>query len=279
MKPIGMKQIFNSVSIAAVALLSLCQVQLTFAQLNTFEAGQPIRASEMNHNFEVVQEQIEEISSSITDAGCSATQQDNSVLIECADGTSGVIAGAGAVLLIPEGVVGETPDYSAVNVGEFYWADGNGVLLGIWAGGRESTINQEVYTDYCPRYSCQQADYFTIDLTMDHTAQEVFIDPYGIEVIYTQPNCEGPPLTQNRTRKLFMLDGGYAVWSAETLPSDTLLYSTKATRYFHDGEWVDQADCVNLDEPSPGNGRFVIPYTPAPEILNAAYPVRLEQLP
>ena len=70
MKQIGMKQTFNSVSIVVVALLSLCQVQLAFAQLNTFEAGQPIRASEMNHNFEVVQEQIQEIStSSITDAG------------------------------------------------------------------------------------------------------------------------------------------------------------------------------------------------------------------
>ena len=56
MKQIGMKQIFNSDNIVVVALLSLCQVRLAFAQLNTFEAGQPIRASEMNHNFEVVQE-------------------------------------------------------------------------------------------------------------------------------------------------------------------------------------------------------------------------------
>ena len=78
----------------------------------------------MNENFQYVLENAS--------GGCSATQQDNSVLIECADGTSGVIAGAGAVLLIPEGVVEETPDYSAVNVGEFYWADGNGVFLGIW---------------------------------------------------------------------------------------------------------------------------------------------------
>ena len=60
MKPTGMKQIFNSIVSVTVWLLCLCQVQLAFAQLNTFEAGQPIRASEMNHNFEVVQEQIDE---------------------------------------------------------------------------------------------------------------------------------------------------------------------------------------------------------------------------
>jgi hypothetical protein len=128
MKPIGMKQIFNSTSIVTVALLSLCQVRLAFAQLNTFEAGQPIRASEMNHNFEVVQEQIEEISSSITDAGCSATQQDNSVLIECSDGTSGVIAGAGTVVVYPEGQIGEVP-LAEYNSGEIVVVDGNGIAL------------------------------------------------------------------------------------------------------------------------------------------------------
>ena len=50
-----------------------------------FQENTPAKASEVNKNFEYVLENAS--------GGCSATQQDNSVLIECADGTSGVIAG------------------------------------------------------------------------------------------------------------------------------------------------------------------------------------------
>lgn len=261
------------IRLLTVASLFTSLISVAHAQLpNVFEDGTPASAAAVNENFQYVLENAS--------GGCSATQQDNSVLIECADGSSGVIAGAGAVLLIPEGEVGETPDYSAVNVGEFYWADGNGVFLGKRAHGRESTLNQGVYIDYCPRDECTQtSDYFRVDLAMDHSTQQVFIDPYNGQVIYTQPDCEGPPLTQNYSA-VFMLDGEYAVRSYDTLPSDTLIYSSKNTRYFNNSTgWVDQTDCINYDEPSPGNGRFVIPYTPAAEILNAAYPLSLEQLP
>ena len=257
------------------ALLPL-PVLVSAQELHTFRNGEVSDADKLNESLQYI------LNNASGGGGCSATQQDNSVFIECADGTFGVIAGAGAVLLIPEGVVGETPDYSAVNVGEFYWADGNGVFLGKRRGGLESSLNQNVYTDYCPSTSyCQQLDHFSIGLVMDHSAKQVFIDPYNSQVVYTQPDCEGPPLMQGSPRDVFMLDGGYAVWSSETLPSQTLLYSSKKTRFFdnYSGEWVEQGECVNLGEPSPGNGKFVIPYTPAPEILNAAYPVRLEQLP
>ena len=247
-----------------VVLLAACVSLPVFAQLNTFNNGEVADADKINQNFQYVLKNAS--------GGCSATQQDNSVLIECADGTSGVIAGAGSVLLLPVGEVGETPDYSVVNVGEFYWADGNGVFLGKRAGGLESSANQNVYSD---------VDRFWIDLAMNHSAEQVFIDPYYYEVVYTQPDCGGPPLTGQITRSVFMLGGGYAVWSAETLPSQTLLYSIKTTKYFNNstGEWVDESECSNFAEPGPGNGKFVIPYTSAPEILNAAYPVRLEQVP
>ena len=250
---------------------------LAFGQeLHTFQNGEVADADKINQNFNYVLENAS--------GGCSATQQDNNVLIECADGTSGVIAGAGAVLLIPEGEVGETPDYSAVNVGEFYWADGNGVFLGRRDGGLESSVNQNVVSDYCPRVGVEcvnDSHYFKIDLAMNHTTEQVFIDPYNYQVVYTQPDCEGPPLTQGIVKSLFMLGGTYAVYREESLPSDTLLYSIKDTKYFDNSSsvWVEESECFNFDEPRPGNGKFVITYTPAPEILNAAYPVRLEQLP
>ena len=62
--------------------------------------------------------------------GCSATQQDNSVLIECADGTSGVIAGAGTVLVLPDPVIGEPIDTSTLPTGEIIIHDGQDRAMG-----------------------------------------------------------------------------------------------------------------------------------------------------
>jgi len=116
---------------------------------------------------------------------------------------------------------------------------------------------------------------------MDHEAEVVFIDPYNYQVHYTELDCEGPALTQDSGKNVFMLGGSYVVWSADTLPSDTLVYSSKYTRWFRNSssEWVEESDCLNNESGSVFNGKFVIPYTPAHEILNAAYPLRLEQLP
>ena len=103
-------------------LLSLPLSALAQSQVpNVFEDGTPASAAEVNENFEYVLENAS--------GGCSATQQDNSVVIECADGTSGVIAGTGMAVIIPSGSVGEAPDISAIPVGNFYWQDGNGVVV------------------------------------------------------------------------------------------------------------------------------------------------------
>ena len=94
--------------------LLLLPVLVSAQELHTFRNGEVSDADKLNESLQYI------LNNASGGGGCSATQQDNSVFIACADGTLGVIAGAGAVLLIPEGVVGETPDYSAVNVGEFY---------------------------------------------------------------------------------------------------------------------------------------------------------------
>ena len=70
-------------SLVALSLLPLSALAQTQVP-NVFEDGTPATAAEVNENFQYVLENAS--------GGCSATQQDNSVLIECADGTSGVIA-------------------------------------------------------------------------------------------------------------------------------------------------------------------------------------------
>ena len=62
MKQTGMSRPFNSL-LGILCLLSFSNIQPAAAQLNTFEAGQPIRASEMNHNFEVIQDHLEDLNS------------------------------------------------------------------------------------------------------------------------------------------------------------------------------------------------------------------------
>ena len=136
---------------------------MAFAQLHTFENGQVADADKINQNFNYVLENAS--------GGCSATQQDNSVLIECADGTSGVIAGAGSTIIIPNGEVGEVPDISVIPVGKFYWEDGNGVLLGEYNYAVRNTSNGYQET------TIEAADGKKIKFFQSHSAQS--LQPVG----------------------------------------------------------------------------------------------------
>ena len=110
--------------------LVLCSLALMVPQVwaqvtlpHDFQPNTKASASKVMENFRALETAIEGI------GGCTATQQDNSVLIECADGTSGVLAGAGMAVVIPEGgVSGEAPDISEIPVGDFYWRMGTGLF-------------------------------------------------------------------------------------------------------------------------------------------------------
>lgn len=96
---------------------------LAFGQaLHEFSNGDVADAEKINQNFNYVLENAS--------GGCTATQQDNSVIIECADGTTGVLAGAGTVVAYPEGVLGESYPVDTIEVGEGMLVDANGVILG-----------------------------------------------------------------------------------------------------------------------------------------------------
>ena len=92
-------------------------------ELHTFSNGEVADAEKINENFEVLKS---EISGS---GGCSAEQDGSSVIISCADGTSGVLAGAGTVVVYPEGgIVGDIPVQSWPT-GTIVFEDDNGVVL------------------------------------------------------------------------------------------------------------------------------------------------------
>ena len=77
---------------------------LVQAQLKTFKPGDVIKSSEINENFEYLEEQIGSAGNTAS-AQCSATRDGSSVVISCSDGSSAVLAGAGTVVTYPEGGV------------------------------------------------------------------------------------------------------------------------------------------------------------------------------
>jgi len=107
-----------SIAALVVSVSAIAQTQVP----NVFEDGTPASAAEVNENFQYV---LENASGG---GGCSATQQDNSVVIECADGTSGVIAGAGTMVVVPEGYVGDVPT-ETVPQGQIVAVDGEGNII------------------------------------------------------------------------------------------------------------------------------------------------------
>ena len=72
---------------------------LTSAQdLHTFSNGEVADAEKINENFQYV------LQNATGSGGCSAEQDGSSVVITCADGTSGVLASEGTVVVYVPGV-------------------------------------------------------------------------------------------------------------------------------------------------------------------------------
>ena len=85
-------------------LLSLLLIFPSLAsaqELHTFSNGEVADAEKINDNFQYV------IENATGSAGCSAEQDGSSVVITCADGTSGVLASEGTVVALSGGVFGD----------------------------------------------------------------------------------------------------------------------------------------------------------------------------
>ena len=74
------------------------------------------------------------------------------------------------------------------------------------------------------------------------------------------------------------IDRGYWVRDAlATQPESILVESEQQSAAWSNGTFNEIGECINRQ--SAQSVYRNLPYTPAPAILNAAYPVRLEQLP
>ena len=241
--------------------LLLLPVLVSAQELHTFKNGEVADADKLNESLQCILNN--------SSGGCSATQQDNSVLIECADGTSGVIAGAGTVILYPEGQIGEGPPVTFPS-GRFVLMDANDQVLGASTDVTGPVFRTDIYTT-----DGDEIDAKWVNL---EDSQSVGLGPRSPWwIFYIEADCSGEPLVRDWTQLFYLSDLGFGV--ASSVIGNLLIRAHKTSGYYDDiGVWHNEGECEQGSSILT-TARLLIPYTPAPEILNAAYPVRLEQLP
>jgi len=241
------------------------------AQLTTFKPGDVIKSSEINENFEYLEEQIGSAGDAAS-AQCSATQDAGNVVISCTDGSSAVLAGAGTVVTYPEGgVYGESPTQSWPS-GDIVYIDAAGTIL-----AKAKTLMSSTYAEIGrgPLGWGIRAGFYN-----DDDLQIVkFSNWTGTGVYYQTNDCTGQgfALLLNGAYDVIDLGGDYYIPDASFQNTDLLFESRKTSDSVSVYGYRAGLECTE--------GQFaasavpVVTYTPAPEILNAVYPVKQEQLP
>ena len=228
-------------------------------QLHTFNNGEVADADKINQNFNYVLENAS--------GGCTVEQVDNTAEITCADGTTAVVPGYGTVVVYPEGLVGEAPptDY---DTGQIVAYDANDVVLG---EVKLATSNGPFL--YLDRVPDDVNDYREAMLWLNDDAQTIVLTgTRNTGVWFLDDACQGSPFSQYKTQ-LIRYGDSYFVADFDQVGEQLLFKSYRRPAF----EEYEAQDCISGDYVN--TGYLTRPYTPAPEILNAAYPVRLEQLP
>ena len=217
---------------------------------NVFEDGTPASAAEVNENFQYVLENAS--------GGCSVEQVDNTAEITCADGTTAVLPGYGTVVVFPEGTTGEI-DPDSYNTGDIIVKDANDVVL--------APVGRSLGADFHEVYLGPNKSSPIAYIVNDSVDQRVELRGLGGQLFFLESDCTGVA-TYPYGSHLVRVNGAYFARAVDGGFGGS--FATKS--YIEDG-----GVCVNADQAR--DVTTFSSYTPAPEILNAAYPVRLEQLP
>ena len=241
-------------------------------ELHTFSNGEVADAEKINENFNYVLEN--------GGGGCSARQQDNSIVIECTDGTGGVLAGAGTVVVYPTGDVGDpvVGDIQEYLTGDVVFMDANDVIIGPYG-----TIQ-----DGDPR-----ATYYTTTLTIGnwtnrswrfvaiHEQERMDIGgSHSMTFYHTTSDCSdnAAPRYSNPWYDLES-DKWYQADTQQPVSNVLVAASSTIRRKDVFGN-VTEGRCDPITNPAVYTLYPVINEVIMPDaILNMAYPVRVEQLP
>ena len=245
-------------------------------ELHTFSNGEVADAEKINENFQYVLE------NATGSGGCSAEQDGSNVVITCADGTSGVLAGAGTVVLL-EGLLGEVPDTSTLITGPWYVVDSLGVVLGefvaSWSGSTDIADDEVVRLRVSGIVmSVRPEPPSSIKVSAQSNSSEV--------IYFAEEDCQGAPFLPNTTRVNVLMEvrpGEYAV--ATTSSRITFeAASRRASGKFDFTSWSDRT--AKYYEPTECENFATIvaaapmqEYFPPIEILNASLPLEITNDP
>ena len=203
-------------------------------------------------------------------------------MIECADGTSGVIAGAGTVVIMPEVSATEIPDITSIPSGEFVWRDANGVLLAYWDSG--VTGSPVSYLKYRARLDTPVVRFTLVN---HHADQAVYLSSRGAGAFYAESDCSGTGFTRSSATELIIFGPEEGLFIAANRVDSAIASVDLPARGRRDGAGTESSawpapeagECVAI-APSPQRGMVPIVGIEFPdEILNAAYPIEVDQLP
>ena len=235
--------------------LLLVPALVSAQELHTFKNGEVADADKLNESLQYIL--------SNASGGCSAAQEGSNVRIKCADGSEGLLASGGTIVLLPESSTGEVPDIT-INSGEIVVMDANDVAIA------KPYANQYYSGSYTVNFFPDESRRLGT-ISNDDEAQTVTVSCYdcGSLVYYKEENCSGIPFTGNSHLIHRLPDGKLYVVPQEGGVRGQFLFESRLQPEVEqclNGEWLATAE-------------ILVEFIPAPEILNAAYPVRLEQLP
>ena len=274
---VAKKRIVMIKSITAFAFLYLIPT-IVFAdetQLNIFENGSVADANEVNANFQMLEERLQEIEQS---GSCSAQQDGSSVIITCPDGTSGVLASEGTILVYPVGVIGQVP-VSQLPTGSFVVIDANDEViaqLNTFGPDASGTLNGPIFrVSLLPSIS----DSYLININNDQSV--LLTSPTNQPVFYPTADCSGIPYSKGHTVGWLRDLGSEGFY---TLTSASPLYTFQAKSKRLTGSFEVSTFTYYPSEPCESiniavNAGPLSVFEPATKVIQAAYPLRVEQLP
>jgi hypothetical protein len=247
--------------------LILFSTSLLAQDLHTFSNGEVADAEKINENFQYVLE------NATGSGGCSAEQDSSSVVITCADGTSGVLPGAGSVIVV-EGSDGATPDISNIPL-DFYVIDGNGDPVATFLSGAVPLDGASILIAGSPSLEAF--------LEVDTEAEEVILgSAYNTHLYwlhYTSEDCSGPAFITHPGQQ-WLIEISSGVYGRPTLQIRTYWKSRRKPGYFTyiTTAYVPPSDvCESIDSIS--EAFLLQPYEPPQTLLNPTFPLTVDSLP
>ncbi|MDA8946028.1 collagen-like protein [Luminiphilus sp.] len=215
-------------------------------------------------------------------SSCSANQNGSSVVMSCSDGTSAILASSGTVVVAPE-VVTEPSDINTINTGDITVVDDNDILLGVISASFGANFGNII--EIAPNVDGKDL------VSLSNTSSgEIFIGAYFVgnysTLFFTEADCRGAALVLNGYQDGVMFTGDYRdptrhyfLSGNVRLDGTVLSKSTySAQRYFGGNVISEASPCTNQDN-ALSEPWLAEKFSLADELLNAVYPVALEQLP